>query len=236
MLKRAEISPWGHKKKLLIARGLLGTSALFCVFEAISTLPLASATVIQFTYPTFTAVAAWFLLKEGIGRRIGIAVTIGWLGVIMVVHPGWVSSTPHSLPAIAVLIALSGAILTALAYISVRELSKHEHPLVIVHYFPLISVPITLPFLIVKGFILPIGIEWIWLMGVGVFTQIGQVWITQGLSIVKVARASSINYVQILFAAIWGILFFSEELETWTILGALFILVGSLLSLTSNEK
>ena len=92
MLKRTKISPWGENKKLLFIRGLLGTAALFCVFEAISTLPLASATVIQYTYPTFIAVAAWLLLKEGIGYRIGIAVAIGWLGITLVMQPDWINS------------------------------------------------------------------------------------------------------------------------------------------------
>ena len=56
---RKRISPWGINKKLLLIRGIVGTGALFCVFKAIDSLPLATATVIQYTYPTFTALLAW---------------------------------------------------------------------------------------------------------------------------------------------------------------------------------
>ncbi len=235
MLRRYGISPWGENKRLLLLRGLLGTTALFCVFQAITTLPLASATVIQYTYPTFTAIAAWFFLNEGIGRRIGMAVMLGWVGIIFVIKPNWINLNTTELPHTSVLVALAGAILTALAYISVRKLSKTEHPLVIVHYFPLVSIPITIPFILTQG-VLPVGIEWIWLIGIGVFTQFGQVWITKGLSLLPAAQASSINYSQVLFSAAWGSIIFSEQIDKWTITGALFVLASTLLCLNTNKK
>ncbi len=235
MIKRAQISPWGKNKKLLIIRGLLGSTALFCVFEAITTLPLASATVLQYTYPMFTAVAASLFLKEGFGLRIGIAVIVGWLGILMVVQPEWISTDSVQLPALSVVIALTGAFLTAMAYICVRKLSRQEHPLVIVHYFPLISVPIALPFLFSSG-VIPVGVEWVWLIGIGIFTQLGQIWITEGLTLIPAAQASSINYVQVLFASTWGIILFAEKLNDWTIIGSFFILVATILSLSSQNK
>ncbi len=234
MIKKAGISPWGGNKRLLFIRGLLGTTALFCVFEAIASLPLASATVIQYTYPTFTAISAWLLLKEKINHNIGLAIIMGWLGISMVIQPDWISSSSIQLPFNSVCIALAGAFLTALAYISVRKLSKYEHPLIIVHYFPLVSIPITIPFLFVQG-VLPIGIEWIWLLGVGLFTQLGQLWITEGLRILPAAQASSINYIQVIFSAVWGILLFNEQLDSLTIIGSFFIFGGSLLSLKKRR-
>ena len=235
MLKRHGISPWGYNKKLLLVRGLLGTAALFCVFKAIAILPLASATVIQYTYPTFTAIGACLFLKEKISRRIGLAVAIGWIGITLVIKPNWITISNTGLELDSVCIAISGAVLTALAYISVRKLSKKEHPLVIIHYFPLVSIPITLPFVFIQG-VLPTGIQWIWLIGVGLFTQIGQIWITKGLTLLPAAKATSINYSQVLFSAIWGSTLFSEELDKWTILGSLFILASTLLSLERNKK
>ena len=182
---------------------------MFCVFKAIAILPLASATVIQYTYPTFTAIAAWLLLGESIHKRIIIAVLLGWLGVVMTAGTNFNIFTLETENYIYVCIALAGAILTALAYVTVRKLSIKEHPLVIVYYFPLISIPITLPLVLAKG-VMPIGIEWIFLLGIGLFTQLGQIWITKGLSLLPAAQASSINYTQVIFAAIWGVLIFSE--------------------------
>ncbi len=136
MIRKVGISPWGQKRILLIFRGMLGTGALFCIFIALQELPLASATIIQYTYPIFVTIAAALLLGESIKRRVSLAILLGLLGIILVVKPNW-DSQPLSLASIS--IALAGAMLTALAYVCVRALSKHEHPLVIIYHFTLIE-------------------------------------------------------------------------------------------------
>jgi drug/metabolite transporter (DMT)-like permease len=207
---------------------------LLCFFEALAKLPLAAATLLQYTYPTLTALAAWLLLGEPIRRRIGIAVLLGLMGVMLVVQPEWVGGTMGSLPAMAALIGLGGALLTALAYVSVRQLSVQEHPLVIVFYFPLVSVPATLPLLWGQATLWPNPTEWVWLIGVGLFTQIGQIWLTEGLSALPAARATSINYVQVVFASLWGVLFFAEPITGAVVLGAMCVLGATLISLSAR--
>ncbi|MGB5135893.1 MAG: DMT family transporter, partial [Prochlorococcaceae cyanobacterium] len=86
-LRRAGIRPWGQRRGLLVWRGSIGSVALFCVYVALSELPLASATVLQYLYPTFTALLAWLMLGEPIGRRVLAAVAVGWLGVLLVARP-----------------------------------------------------------------------------------------------------------------------------------------------------
>ncbi len=235
MLKKAGISPWGNNKKLLFIRGLLGTCALFCVFEAIGNLPLATATVIQYTYPTFTALLALFVLKEGIGRRVALAVTLGWTGITLIVQPEWLFSNTYNIQITAIYIALAGAFLTALAYISIRRLSKSEHQLVIVHYFPLISIPICIPLVYFNG-ILPQATDCMWLLGVGVLTQLGQVWLTNGFSLLPAAKASSISYIQVIFATIWGLVFFAEKPDIWTVVGSIMIFTATIISLSAQQK
>ena len=238
MLQRVGVSPWGEQRGLLLVRGVLGTTALLCFFEALARLPLAAATLLQYTYPTLTALSAWLLLGEPIRRRIGIAVLLGWIGVMLVMQPDWVNSTTSAvmpeLPAIAVTLGLGGALLTALAYVSVRQLSAREHPLVIVFYFPLVSVPATLPLLWGQA-IWPSPEQWLWLVGVGIFTQLGQIWLTEGLSALPAARATSINYVQVVFASLWGVLFFAEPITGAVVLGAACVLGATLISLSARQ-
>lgn len=238
MLQRVGVSPWGEQRRLLLVRGVLGTTALLCFFEALARLPLAAATLLQYTYPTLTALSAWLLLGEPIRRRIGIAVLLGWIGVMLVMQPDWINSTTSAvmpeLPAIAVTLGLGGALLTALAYVSVRQLSAREHPLVIVFYFPLVSVPATLPMLWGQA-IWPSPEQWLWLVGVGIFTQLGQIWLTEGLSALPAARATSINYVQVVFASLWGVLFFAEPITVAVVLGAACVLGATLISLSARQ-
>ena len=228
------INPLGSNRRLLLLRGICGSIALLCFFEAITSLPLASATVLQYTYPTFTAGAAWLLLGERLRRRIGIAVVLGWIGVVMVIQPEWLGAGQIGLATQAVIAALGGALFTALAYVCVRRLSTNEHPLVIILYFPLVSIPLTLPMVIQNG-VWPVGLDWLWLLGVGVLTQLGQIWVTKGLSCLPAARATSLNYVQVLFAASWGWIWFNESITAFTCMGAALVLSASFISLSSRQ-
>ena len=233
-LKLANVSPWGERRGLLLLRGLCGSLALLCFFEAITALPLASATVLQYTYPTFTALAAALFLGEQLRRSIVLAVLLGWAGIMLVAQPDWLSGGMTTLQMTAIVIALGGAVFTALAYVCVRRLSRTEHPLVIILYFPMLSVPLTLP-LVARHGLMPAGVEWIWLLGVGVFTQLGQIWVTEGLSRLPAAHATSINYVQVVFAALWGWLVFSESLNGWVIAGSILVLISTLVSLAARR-
>ena len=233
-LRMARVNPLGNKRGLLLARGLAGSLALLCFFEAVTSLPLASATVLQYTYPTFTAGAAWILLAEPLRRRIGLAVAVGWIGVVLVIQPQWIGHGMATLALIPVLLGLAGALCTALAYVCVRKLSVTEHPLVIILYFPLVSIPISLPAVIQQG-VMPSGLDWLWLLGVGVLTQLGQIWVTRGLSCLPAARATSLNYVQVVFAATWGWIWFHETVNVLTLAGAGLVLIASCISISAKR-
>ncbi|MEA5421656.1 DMT family transporter [Synechococcus sp. CCY9202] len=240
LLRRADIDPWGRRRGLLIVRGAIGTLALLCVYAALAALPLASATVLQYLYPTFTALLAWLALGERIGRRVLAAMAVGWLGVLLVAQPaallgGMGRASAPSLPLIPVLIALAGALCTALAYVSVRQLGRSEHPLVIVFYYPLVAVPLSLP-LVALDPVMPTPVELLWLVGVGLFTQLGQVWLTRGLTALPAAKATAISYAQVVFAGLWGWLIFQEGIDGWTLLGAALVLLATLLSLSGRSE
>ncbi len=235
VLYKNNINPWGYQKRLLIIRGLLGTIALFCIFKALTILPIATATVIQYIYPTFTVICAYIILKEYIFKRIIYSIIIGWVGVILVSQPelGTTHNTQETISAIA--IAIIGALMTSLAYICVRKLSVKEHPLVIIYYFPLVSIPLSIPF-IIKDFVLPIGAEWIWILGIGFFTQIGQVCITEGLRLIPAGQATSLNYSQVIFASIWGVVIFKETITSTIFIGGVCVLISTIISMSASKS
>lgn len=240
LVRRAGISPWGQRRGLLVLRGAIGSVALLCVYIALTELPLASATVLQYLYPTFTALLAWLVLSEPIGRRVLLAVLVGWTGVLLVAGPGQLLGAGGSLAGAttlagpAVLIAVAGAFCTALAYVSVRSLARSEHPLVIVFYFPLVAVPLSLPLVLLNP-VWPTPVELLWLLGVGVFTQLGQVFLTSSLVALPAARATAISYVQVAFAGLWGWLLFGELVDGWTVAGAALVLAATLISLSPGS-
>ncbi|MFQ6113931.1 MAG: DMT family transporter [bacterium] len=228
LLRRASIGVWGRHRKLLVLRGLFGFIALSCFYYSVTHLPLSEATVIQYMHPIFTALLAAFFLGERIGRILIVSSIISLAGVTLVTRPTFLfSGIASSLNPIAVAVALSGSMFSAAAYVVVRRLSFVEHPLVIVFYFPLVTVPATIP-TVLPTIIWPKGWEWLVLLGVGITTQIGQVCLTRGLQHEPAGRATAISYLQVVFATVLAAIFYAEFPGLWAILGSLLVLAGTI--------
>ena len=75
-----------------------------------------------------------------------------------------------------------------------------------------------------------------WIIGIGLFTQLGQTFLTIGLKNLPASQASAINYLQVLFGSIWGFLFFSEIININFLLGASFVLLGTFISTSKITK
>ena len=229
LLRWADQPLWGHNKPLLILRGFFGFAALSCFFFALTKLPLADATVIHYTNPVFTALFAAFFLDESLGKNELAGALLSMVGVVLIAQPGFLFGDAADLPMLYVGIAMLGALLSAAAYVTVRKLRETEHPLVIVFYFPLVTLvgatPTALP-----DAVWPTPMEWlILIVGVGLCAQVGQVLLTHGLHEERAGRAMSMSYLQIVFAAIWGLLFFQEVPGPVSIGGALLVVAGTLL-------
>ncbi len=233
-LLKAKINPLGNNKKLLIARGIAGTLALFLVYESIQRFPLSEATVIQYLYPLFTVVIASLLLSETINGKILIGLFAGFFGVYAIL--GFPEMSNNQIDVESLVIAISGSILTGLAYVLVRKTtSLNEHPLVVMFYFPLFTVPICLPFLF-SVWEFPSISNWFYLLLIGVFTQFGQLFLTYGYKELPATRAAPISYVQVVFAVIIGILFFDERLSFNFIIGSILVLSSIILAVANDSK
>ncbi len=204
MLRSAGINPWGNRKGLLVLRGLTGFGGLMCFFYAISRLPLADTTVIQYTNPVFTAVLAGLFLAERTERKDVLGLVLSMAGVVLVARPSFLfGGLTSGLNLTAVGVALLGAVFASSAYTVVRKLGQTEHHLVVVFYFPLVATPVALPFMLPDAR-WPSSLGWLLLLGVGVFAQLGQVYLTKGLHAERAGRAMTMSYVQIVFAAVVG--------------------------------
>ena len=235
-VRHAGVPAWGSpdKRRLLVLRGIVGFLALSCFYHSIVHLPLADATVIQYTNPVFAGLLAVPFLGERLRRREIASVVVSMAGVALVMRPSFLFGHGAALDPVTVGIGVFGALCSATAYVTVRKLGETEHASVIVFYFALVSVIASVPTAL-PGAVWPTAWEWLVMLGIGVSTQLGQVSITHGLRLERAGRATATGYLQIVFAALWGIIFFTELPDWGTFLGAALI-VGSTLALARRGR
>lgn len=229
VLRRLGVSPWGQRHhKLLIMRGVLGFIGLCCFYYALTKLPLGEVTLIQYTNPVFTAIIASVWLKERLRKQELLGVLGCLLGVVFIARPSFIFGSAHgaTLDPLALAAACAGAIVSSFAYTTVRALGGKEHAMVVVFYFPLVATPVAIPasWPFLK---MPTPLEWLILLGVGLTTQIAQVYMTRGLHLERAGRAMSVTYMQIVFAFIWGVTVFNEVPTPLSCVGAALILASA---------
>ena len=235
-VRAAGVPAWGTpgKRRLLILRGVVGYLALSAFYHTIVHLPLADATVLQYTNPVFAGLLAVPFLGERLRGREVLSVVVSMIGVTLMMRPSFLFGGSSALDPVTVGIGVAGALCSAIAYVTVRKLGSTEHAAVIVFYFSLISIVAALPTAL-PGAVWPTPFEWLVLVGIGVSTQLGQISITHGLRLERAGRATATAYLQIVFAGLWGMLFYAEVPDWGTAAGAALI-VGSTLALARRGK
>jgi len=238
-IKRKNISLWGHNKTLLIARGTVGSFALMFVYYAVTTLPLAEATILQYLHPVFTAILALFLLKESIQRSTIACIVICLFGLFIIIQPNLVQPDLVQLSLqpgggvhhawLSIGAGILGAFGSAVAYIIVKKLTKTDDSSVIIFYFPLVAFPISM-IMLGSDFVMPSLAATGLLILVGIFTQIGQVGLTKALHCADANKATAYAYVQVLFSVFIGWAYFGEVPVVTTIMGGGLIIVGALIN------
>lgn len=228
-IKRKNIPIWGHNKVLLIARGVVGSFALMFVYYAITTLPLAEATLLQYLHPVFTAILALLFLKEAIQRSTVACIVISLLGLFVIIQPNLQIDNGVQYPWFSLIAAVFGAFGSAVAYVIVKKLTKTDDSSVIIFYFPLIAFPVSV-IMLGDDFVMPSITATGLLILVGIFTQVGQVGLTKALHSADANKATAYSYVQVLFSVFIGWAYFSEVPTLTTVLGGGLIMAGALIN------
>ncbi len=234
-VKRKGISIWGHNKKLLLARGTMGSIALICVYYSVSTLPLAEATILQYLHPVFTALLALIFLKERVQGSTVICIALCLFGLVLMVSPSLMDTRHSELPLFSVGAAMTGALCSAVAYVIVKRLSGSEDSSVIIFYFPLLALPLSLV-LLGNEFVMPTWDALLMLVFIGVFTQVGQVGLTKAMRSEVANKVAAYSYIQVVFSIVFGLVLFGELPPALTWIGGSLIIVGALINILGSVK
>ena len=211
-----------HTKQLsrYFIRCAIGVVSMFCGFWAIGHLPLSQAISLAYSSPIFVTIAAVLLLGEKVRMRRWMAVTIGFIGMLVIVRPGSHAFTPG------LLVAIAAAVLSAIVAIQIKQLSKVDGPDTIVLWTYLFWVPMSLlPAL--PGWHWPQGEAWLWLALCGLFGTGGQWLWTRALKLGEVSALTPISFMQLPVVTFAGWWLFNETLDRWTVIGATIILTAT---------
>jgi S-adenosylmethionine uptake transporter len=200
-------------------------NAIFVVY-AFGKLPLAQCYAIFFTAPLMVSLLAAWWLKEPISVARGIAVLVGFVGVIIALQPG---QQPLQWAHLA---AVIGAIAASFNFVILRKTATVERNAVNIIYpmlTQLAAAGIMLPFVYVPMSISDIGLTWAMAVcGVG-----GSIMLIAGYRIAPAIIISPMQYSQILWAAITGAFIFNESVTLATWAGLAVIIGAGLYILTS---
>ncbi|MCO8041493.1 DMT family transporter [Acinetobacter bohemicus] len=208
---------WMH-----IWRSVVGLMAMYGFFYAIAHLKLSNAMVFTYSSPIFIPLIAWLFLKEKVTASMIVAASIGLVGVICVAKP---DTGLFNLMAV---IGLGASFLAAMAFVTVRALTQTEPPERIVFYFCLIGSLISV-----------IPMFWLWrpysltelgyLIAAGLLANISQLFMSTAYKLAPAGQIGPVNYIAIVFAGLWGYVFWHEVPDFSSLLGLSLIFCAVLL-------
>jgi drug/metabolite transporter (DMT)-like permease len=208
--------PVGH-----LARSVVGLTGMICGFTAVSLLPLTESTALSFSAPLFMTALSALVLKERVGIHRWGAVAVGFVGVLIMVHPD-----PAHMAVKGTLFALAGAVGAAGAMIAIREIGRTEPGPTIVFYFTLAGAVVglcSLPF----GWVLPDTATLGLLVCTGLVGGVGQLLLTEALRRAPVGVVAPFDYTQLIWASALGLLVWGELPRAATVAGALVVAASS---------
>lgn len=214
----------GTNRALLFARGFFGTTALYLFFVTLQKIPLATAMTIQYLSPIFTSAIAIFILGESVRRLQWLFYAVAFSGVLLI------ERFDPSVSPLYLAIGIFSAFCSGVAYNLVRQMREREHPLTVVLHFQLVGVAVGGISLLFE-WKTPVGRDWLFLLLIGVFSQLGQIFLTDALQREKAAGVAIINYTGLVYAIFFGTFFFGEQIVPATLAGMAMVVLGVLLSI-----
>jgi drug/metabolite transporter (DMT)-like permease len=245
---REHIPLLSKRPLLMICRGLFGFSSYTCYYLAVAAMPLAEVVSITFTMPLFVTAMSAVILREKVGVRRWGAVVVGFAGILIILSP------QGEFNQLAVLFAFLAAITYATQTIFTRFLGSHDHPLTIafnaifvfvcasgilslIMHAGLLSVTSSHPSLAFFGrdWVMPGSFDLLLMLIIGLIAAIGFYCLSQAYCVSEASAIAPFEFTYILWAVMFGYLFWNETPGPTTFIG-IAVLVGSSLYIWYRER
>jgi drug/metabolite transporter (DMT)-like permease len=198
-------------------------------FYGLAFIPLAEVIAIEFTTPVWTALLAFFLLKERLtGARLQ-ALVLGIAGLLLILRPGAGVLQP------AAFAVLGGALGYAFSYIQTKSLTRTDTPLCILFYMTLMQLPFGLvPSLLNWTTPAPDTLPWILLVGITAMSA--HFCMAHAFRLADATVVVPMDFLRLPLIALVGYLFYQESIDLFVLAGAVLMFSGNLLNLRAEYR
>ncbi len=210
---------------LQVTRGAFAAGSATIFIYAVSYVPLADAVAVSFVAPFIVTLLGALILRERVGIRRWSAVTIGFIGTLIVIRPGLGVIHP------AVFLVLIAATLFALRQILSRYLSGSDRTETTVAYTALVSIVLLT---------IPLPFVWQWpatttqvvlLIGMAILAGVAEFCVIKALEVAQAVVVAPLQYTLLIWSTFYGFVVFSDLPDFWTWIGALIIVATGLYTL-----
>ncbi|HWJ72634.1 MAG TPA: DMT family transporter [Kaistia sp.] len=216
------------KPLLQLTRVLLATIEVGCFYWAVRSLPLADVMTYYLAGPIYVAALSATVLKERIDRQRWIAILIGFVGVVFVLNPSAASLTPPAL------VAIAGSMIFSVLMIVTRQLrgTKDSTLLAFSTTAAMTAGAVTAPF----AWVMPNLRDFALLSLVGIVALVASLCVNRSLKLAPASVVVPYQYTMILWAVLFGWLFFGDGLKWNVIVGAAIIVASGLFIFLREQR
>ena len=187
---------------------------------AITLLPLAVVTALEFTTPIWVAVLAALFLGEALTRDRLVAIGLGFLGVMVILRPGLEAVDP------AALVVIAAAVFFAASNVIVKALTRTEGAFTIVLYMQIVQLPLS-GAAAMFDWTPPLWEHAPWLAAVGAAGVLAHYSMTRALALADATVVGPIDFLRLPITAGVAYLLYREEPSPFVLIGALLIFAGN---------
>ena len=207
---------------LHVFRGGNGTISMFFWFYAVNSLPLSEAVSLSFLTPIVTTIASMIFLKEKVSKNIFMASFISFIGVIIILRPGF-----HKFDE-GYIFSFCSIIFWTISNLIVKTMTKTDKPQTIVAHMTffmfIFSMPFALPYLAPLNFT-----AFIEFFILGIISNISYKLIAEAYSKNELSILQPFDFSRLIFTSLVAYFIFDEKLDIWVFVGSLIILFGLIL-------
>lgn len=207
--------------KIHVWRSLAGFAGMMLLFYTIGVLPLATATILNYTSPLFLIVLSALVLKERLKPGLVLAVVLGFTGVVLLLRPTFSANQT-----VAGLLGLASGFFAGVAYLTTKHLGQLGEPgWRIVFYFTLVATIGAGAFAWVNGFHVVSLAGLLILLGVGASATLGQLAMTRAYRDGDTLTVGSLAYSTVVFTTLFSVVIWQDALPlgSWIAMGLIVV-------------